>query len=926
MRADPFGEDQRIPDVAAQRFFTDREDVIRAFQSALAVAASQPTRAVVFYGVGGVGKTSLLHRLRETLPEAFPHAMVDLQGVGDKTRAYREVLLKLRFDLGTSFRLDFPRFDLCLAVLMAREGDDPPPLIRLNPRLAGTFKLLFELLQLVPGVGVGALVLGTATRWAAGFPGFQDFLRKAGGMDEVFELRGRAARDDPALPADLVRRFAQDLGEHLPQVSGRACRGVLFLDTYEHLWAGRDAATAQVRQLDWWVRDLVKFCLHPRVGVLPIIAARDRLSWEEQDPTWGEVVEQHLLGGLSAGDAQTFLARCGIGQPMGEPASPLQDAIIRCADTIRGPEVSCHPLFLALCAEIALNTRGATGADPSPATFAAIPTLHLANELATRFLTSLHSGAMEAWVVDLSLTPRFDEEAALALAEARRHSVGRAEWKRLRLFSFLEPQPDGLYRLHTTMRTALRARVEPDDAHAVHQWFSTHWSGRAQPSLAWFHRWTLDPGGALIEWKGQQEAALEQLRIADARQLLSRWSEIPLDDADRRAMGDELWGATHHFLGSALSNTPLAPRRDALEAAIGHFQSCLLVYTQASSPRLWAGTQNDLGRAFTQLPTGDSGENLRRAIAYYEAALQVYTEADLPDGWAGTQNNLGLAYADLPTGDRGENLRQAIACYEAALRVHTEADFPQEWALLQNNLGLACRDLPTGERGENLRRAITCYEAALRVYTEAGFPKQWAMAQVNLGVAYTDLLTGDRGENLHRAIACHEAALRVYTEAAFPDEWAAAESNLGVFYSYLPTGDRGANLRQTIACFEAALRVYTEADFPRDWANTQNNLGEAYRDLPTGDRVENIRKAIACHEATLRVNSETALPRRWAETQQNLALALLALGEITAAPDAIRRARDHGMAASRGFMAVGLKDEATKVEEMLTKIDDALAT
>src|SRR5574341_710570 len=246
MRGDPFQKDDRIPQIAGTRYFTNREDAIAAFKRATSLPPDQRLRALVFYGVGGVGKSALLRKLHESLGDAVPSALVDLQGVGDKTRASREVLLKLRTDLG-GFHLDFPRFDLCLAVLRAREGDDPPPLIRLNPQAAGTFKLLFELLQLVPGVGLGAAALGTATRWLAGFPAFQDFLRKAGGMDEVIELRRRAARDDPELPAELVRRFAWDLSEQLPRREDAACRGAVFLDTYVQLCSGQDAGTAQAR-------------------------------------------------------------------------------------------------------------------------------------------------------------------------------------------------------------------------------------------------------------------------------------------------------------------------------------------------------------------------------------------------------------------------------------------------------------------------------------------------------------------------------------------------------------------------------------------------------------------------------------------------------------------------------------------------------
>jgi hypothetical protein len=92
-------------------------------------------------------------------------------------------------------------------------------------------------------------------------------------------------------------------------------------------------------------------------------------------------------------------------------------------------------------------------------------------------------GDMELWVTELSLTPRFDPDAALALAAARRHAVGRADWERLRHFSFLEPQPDGFYRLHATMRAALRARVALEGAREVHEWFRSYWMERGQGAL-----------------------------------------------------------------------------------------------------------------------------------------------------------------------------------------------------------------------------------------------------------------------------------------------------------------------------------------------------------------------------------------------------------------------------------------------------------
>jgi hypothetical protein len=122
--------------------------------------------------------------------------------------------------------------------------------------------------------------------------------------------------------------------------------------------------------------------------------------------------------------------------------------------------VSCHPSFLALCADIVENSRAKNaGADPPIGTFTGLPNDQVAQKLADRFLKSLPGERWELWVKELSLTPAFDEKAALDFDRDRHHNLGRAGWKQLCRYAFLESQPDGHYRLHKTMRDVLRTRV-----------------------------------------------------------------------------------------------------------------------------------------------------------------------------------------------------------------------------------------------------------------------------------------------------------------------------------------------------------------------------------------------------------------------------------------------------------------------------------
>ncbi len=926
MPRNPFEEPNTRVSQDALKYFTDRVDFIAAFQKYIDAPASDPLKVLAFCGVGGIGKTALVRRLSQDLHAAkppIPHARFDLDTLKSPAQAYREVLVRLRTDLNNHFHIDFPHFDLCLALMLAGEGGAAPNLVQVNPTLNSVYQFALGLSPLSFTGAIAALGGHITKQGAKHIPGFEDWLRRAGGTADVIELRKRAQNDDQTLPDELMRRFALDLKDGLPVRGDRSVRGVLFLDTYERLWAGRAAdGSRQSRGLDEWVRTLAAACLH--MGVLLVITGRDHLRWESDEPDeWEGWLEHHQMGGLSSPDAQAFLSKCGIGDDAPVPPTPLQQAIINCTDerARQADDVRCHPLFLALCAEIVLNTRRQAGQDPPLDTFHGIPAGAEARELADRFLQSLHDRTMEMWLEELSLTPRFDKEAALTLHGSKNHYDAETAWKSLTGFSFATSQPDGFWRLHETMRDALSLRVAEDEARRVHVLLRDHWAARGDDALAFFHRWSLDPSDTLYEWDQKHKVLLEDRRISDARLMLTFWADIPLDDAARRIMGDELWATTHSAIGSALWVTPVAPRAAVLTAAIEHFEAALRVYTEADFSQEWASLQHNLGNAYSSLPIGNRAENLGHAIACYESALCVYTEADFPQEWASLQNNLGIAHSGLPTGDRAVNLGHAIACYKAALRVHTEADFPQDWASLQNNLGHAYSGLPASDRAENLGRAIAFYESALCVYTEADFPQNWATIQNNLGIVYGNLPTGDRAVNLGRAIACYKAALRVHTEADFPQEWARTQNNIGIAYSDLPAGDQAVNLGRAIACYESALCVYTEADFPQKWAGLQNNLGLAYSGLLTGDRAVNLGRAIACYKAALRVRTETDFPQGWARTQNNMGITCLALGQEAHDVSAFVAAQQALAAAERGYVAVGLADEAVEMRSIRSEVE-----
>jgi tetratricopeptide (TPR) repeat protein len=797
--------------------FTDRDGQRNVFHRYLNFPTEPPV--LMFYGVGGAGKTWLLKKLRLEMPADVPAAYLDLdaQAGGQKFALDPAAgLCEIRQQIGR----DAPRFDLAFAMLRHKQGAAEEPGLRGHGALNLAMEIAADAVQgaakFVPGVGAALNRLRPQVLKRIKGSSFERFLARDEAGQFVLELRAKTSQE---IGENLVDYLAADLRESLTPNLGRAVQAVLFFDTFEAAGAGMQN-TEDRRSLEKWIRDVAaNFDF-----ALTVIAGQNRLDWEEAEPDWAENLDQQLVGGLSESDARQFLRNCEI------DGAELQDAILATARETDGGGYHCFSL--GLCADIVYAERR-SGHEPQPETLRLRPQDWEA--LARRFLRSLASDGERRWIERLALTPRFDEQAGRAAFSADPSAAQDAEWEGLGDYSFIDPLPGtgGWHAIRAQMRWALenqptaQARVEKD-----HGWWREYWTARSASavddaaSLAWYHLYRVAPDEALSDWVGLAQAARGAVppRMQEHYGLLRWWEPVGL-------------------LDSPLSSA-------------GAARAC-----------------NDLAWELWSASLGDRTASLRRAMECYKAALRIRTEGDFPREWAVTQNNLGIAWWDLPSGDRDANLRRAIECYGAALRVSTQEAFPQDWAGLQNNLGLAWGDLTYDDRDANLHRAIECYEAALRVLTEEAFPRDWAMTQNNLGNALGGLPSGDRDANLRRAIECYEAALRVRTEGAFPQDWAMTQNNLGIAWWGLPGGDREANVRRAIECFEAALRVRTEGDFPRDWAGTQNNLGTAWWDLRSGDRDASLRRAIACYEAALRVFTERAFAQDHAKTTENLRIA-----------------------------------------------------
>jgi tetratricopeptide (TPR) repeat protein len=299
--------------------FTDREELIAAFERNLAHKQPEEHRVLVFYGDGGIGKSTLLQKLEQLHRQRCPQALMGrLDLAGADTTPPDLLLYRLRRLFPT---IPFPSFSLALAEYGRRfhpeqvYGSDRKELLQGAGPYADVLAGGLEVLGQLSGVGLAVSAMKAA---ATAKRQLSDWVQQRA---EPWLQRSQSYTEEQLLaqlPLQWARDFRQALSCQLDQgwddaITYNGPPPLIAFDTYEILWhpgMGRSGRRREPRER--WLVNLVS----ELPEVLWLIGGRDRLSWEEvYDQAWSEACEQHLVGQLSEEDARSFLAKRGIKEP-----------------------------------------------------------------------------------------------------------------------------------------------------------------------------------------------------------------------------------------------------------------------------------------------------------------------------------------------------------------------------------------------------------------------------------------------------------------------------------------------------------------------------------------------------------------------------------------------------------------------------------
>jgi hypothetical protein len=432
------------PQPAAPGPFIGRSDLIALFERALTVPGQAARPVIVFYGIGGIGKTSLRRRLTalvDSRPDTIP-VVLDFQVSSFRTPG--TALSALRRTLVEEHKVRFPTFDIAYAAFWEKTH----PGSRLAEEESGLLKTSNDIAQIVGSLGVTSVVqlipkLAIAVNKGSGY------------LREWWLRRGsRELKDLPELEsAEIAERlpmfWAADLKDHLTRQNASV---VVFVDAYELL--GEGARTeAGLAERDHWVREWVAHL----PNVLWVISGRERLRWTDSEPGWNQRLDQHLVTGLSDDEVEQFLTLAGVSDP------DVRETISEASLGV--------PLYLELALETWRDIRVRQGREPTTADVDQNP-----QELFSRFVGHLPRNEIEALKV-LAVTRFWTSALAELLMVEFRTGFSIAALSGLPQLPFISPGPlPETWTMNRLVRACLDDRTPTEFRVRVHRYLFDHYA------------------------------------------------------------------------------------------------------------------------------------------------------------------------------------------------------------------------------------------------------------------------------------------------------------------------------------------------------------------------------------------------------------------------------------------------------------------
>ena len=326
----------------AAYLFTDREEPVEAFWKNYNAKknGSLDDRAVPrvlnYYGIGGIGKTTLLKKLMEEMRDKTSNPRF-VHWDFKFSRERSDVLQSLKTKLEDKYDFAFPLFSLAMYAFMRKTGKPScAPEIKALIDSSPFLKSVVDIVGEIPTFGMTTKLLVALDRIVA-------YGRNWYERNERDLIRIEGSKDDTpdVLYDSLAYYFAKDVANNLEATEDPF---VFLLDGYETLVNEKASTPLGV---DEWIRGGKgrkgeSAFIRNVPNTLWVVAGNEKLRWIEKDPYWEGKLEQHLLDSLSKEDTFKFLSGIVVREkPKTTVRSDLYEGLYALTKGV--------PLYLDLC-------------------------------------------------------------------------------------------------------------------------------------------------------------------------------------------------------------------------------------------------------------------------------------------------------------------------------------------------------------------------------------------------------------------------------------------------------------------------------------------------------------------------------------------------------------------------------------------------
>lgn len=259
----------------------------------------QQYHVINFYGIGGIGKSSLQKELCKEIENVsnIVYAQADFANISNQGTANLLLELAKKFE---DKNILFFHFGLAYALYFKKLHKGTTDADKSNNIIDENLGFVADILSTIDGLGILGVIPGAINKIYNA--SYKKLHLDAEIKDDLKKMELMSVSEcEQLLPAF----FAYDLNKYLNKSVNDII--VIFLDTYEALWGHKKNEITKFGQ-DHYIREIIS----QLQGVLFVISGREYLDWEIIDSDWSNYLNQYKIESLEKSDVNLFLDRCGI--------------------------------------------------------------------------------------------------------------------------------------------------------------------------------------------------------------------------------------------------------------------------------------------------------------------------------------------------------------------------------------------------------------------------------------------------------------------------------------------------------------------------------------------------------------------------------------------------------------------------------------